>query len=448
MEGLYKIILYLFVCSLAISTVLATVMYVIMSFTKKLKVIVRYNVLITFLSLFVLAIFYIICVQINNAYFEINNQRFIGFTTLNTLTDINNYNIQLSQDSQLWVIIQNAYYKIYNYAFEIILLWYAIFCYKGFRLCLGLVKVKKLILKNKKTIETFWREKAIQCSSRLGIKKSINIYTSSTINSPMVLGFFKPIILVPIELITGMPASQLEAVIYHELAHIKRYDPIINLLQNVLEVIFFFNPPLLWLSNQAKIEREKCCDDMVLNVTNNKKDYVRALYFCAALNTENQDLSLAFANHNEVLLDRVRRILSNKENFYNKTQASLFYILSIVLFIITVAFTSASQLDKPSTDKDNTEQTSIKKTFIFTGITAEELSEEEGGNVVKMLKTIIMRMKNEGVIINDKALSFVLDKNKFIVNDKVLPSEIHERYKVKFIEKDDWRICYNYRIKL
>ena len=450
MEGLYKIILYLFICSLVISTVLATVTYVLILFTKKLKAILRYNILITCLSLFVMTMLYIGCIQINNAYFEINNERFIGFTTLNDITDINNYNVQLSQDSQLWDMGQRAYYKIYNYAFEIILLWYAVFCYKGFRLGFGLRKVKKLILKNKKAIGIFWKEKAICFSSQLGIKKRINIYVSSTISSPMVLGFFKPIILLPIELITGMPASQLEAVIYHELAHIKRYDPIINLLQNVLEVIFFFNRPLLWISNQAKIEREKCCDDIVLDITNNKKDYVRALYFCAELNTKDHDLSLGFADNNEVLLGRVRRILSSRENFYNKTQTPMLYILSILLFIITVAFTSTSQLNSPvaSGDKENTEVTSMNETSIFTGITAEELSEEEGGEVVTMLKTIIIRMKNEGLIINDRDLSFVLDKNKFILNDDPLPSEIHEKYKVKFIKKDDWRICYNYRIKL
>lgn len=451
MEGLSKILLHLFIYSLVISTLLGGIAYFFMFISKKLTSIIRYNILVTFLSLFVISMLYMVCVIISNVYFEANNEQFINLKALDLATYIGKYQTQISTtESNLWSFFLESYYKIYNYAFEIILLWYGVFCYKSVRLYLGLRSIKKIVLESKKEMAVFWNEKVTVFSKKIGLDKKIEIYTSSSIKSPMVLGFFKPVILLPVELITGMPLAQLEAIIYHELTHIKRYDPIVNLLQNILETIFFFNPPLLWLLNQIRSEREKCCDDLVLGVTNNKKDYVKALYFCADLEVNNNDLMLAFASNNEELLDRVKRIVFNKESFYSRTQTAFFYMLSTILLLISLAFTGTSKLNKQILEKDkleSVEKTSIEGTSIFTGITSESLSEEEGKKIVGTLKVIINKMSNEGLINNKKDLSFTLDKDKLIVNNKKVSSDIHNKYKTKFIKKDDWRICYNYRIK-
>ena len=93
----------------------------------------------------------------------------------------------------------------------------------------------------------------------------------------MAIGFFKPLILVPMGLLTHLPADQLHAILLHELGHIRRQDYLVNLLQRFAETVFFFNPAVLWLFALLRRERECCCDDLVLLHTGNRKSYLDAL---------------------------------------------------------------------------------------------------------------------------------------------------------------------------
>jgi hypothetical protein len=297
-------------------------------------------------------------------------------------------------------------------------------------------------------------KKILEFCDTVGIKKNVKVYLSSAINSPVVLGFFKPIILIPIQLTTGLSSEQLEVVIYHELIHVKRYDSIINLVQNVLEAIFFFNLPFLWFSNLIKIEREKCCDDAVLKITHNKKDYISALYFCAGLHIENPPLSLGFASGGEVLLERVERILIDDQNYFKKIILTKFHLLAIFLFVLLmgimgqVKFRNAFNiLPEISTNiAVNTPKDDVY--YTITGISADVLSEKEGKKIVSILTVIKNQMILENLIVpNDKKLSFLLDQNQLIINGQVQSSEIFNKYKRKYIEKSDWRICYNFKIK-
>ena len=94
---------------------------------------------------------------------------------------------------------------------------------------------------------------------------------------PVVIGHLKPVILIPLGCLAGLPADQVEAILLHELAHIRRSDYFVNFLQNITESIFFFNPGLLWISSLIKEERENCCDDIALEQTKNKRGLVQAL---------------------------------------------------------------------------------------------------------------------------------------------------------------------------
>ncbi|WP_425657990.1 M56 family metallopeptidase [Tenacibaculum ascidiaceicola] len=452
MEEFSRILLYFFISSLVIGTFLGGVSYILMLFSKKYTSIVRYNILIMVLSLFVISMTYLVFAIIGDVYFEANNVYSMSIERFSIANNLSDNGVNIAGNSfDIWSIFQEGYYKIYNYSFEITLLWYVIFCYKSLRLYLGLRGIKKIIYKSKEEIDTYWNEKATFFAEKIGLKQKIQIYKSSVVNTPMVLGFIKPIVLLPVQLITGMPQAQIEVIIYHELAHIKRYDPIVNLLQNILETVFFFNPPLLWLLSKIRIEREKCCDDLVLEITNNKKDYLKALYSCAELQIESNKLSVAFASENEALLDRVKRIVSKKEHLYTKTQTIFFYMLTTIFLVASVAFTSVSKPSKEIISKEKTENRetfSEEKTVIFTGITSENLTEEEGKNIVETLKGIINKMSEEGLIQDKNELSFLIDKDKLMLNGKQVSSKIHAIYKSIYIKKNDWKICYNYKIKL
>src|SRR6185295_4749276 len=92
-------------------------------------------------------------------------------------------------------------------------------------------------------------------AGRVKLRRVVRVLQSSLVHVPMAIGYFKPVVLVPLGLVTGLPASQLEAILAHELAHIRRHDYLVNVLQTLIETLFFYHPAIWWLSNQIRSER-------------------------------------------------------------------------------------------------------------------------------------------------------------------------------------------------
>src|SRR3954451_15353943 len=149
-------------------------------------------------------------------------------------------------------------------------------------------------------------------ASYLGIKKEVKIYFSNFIESPLTLGFLKPLILVPIASINHLTTDQLEALLLHELAHIKRADYLINILQSVIQTLLFFNPFVQLLGQLIKKERENCCDDWVLQFQYNPAMYAEALLRIASIPAGHGFTMNATGSKND-LLSRVKRMLNQQE---------------------------------------------------------------------------------------------------------------------------------------
>ena len=457
MEAFYKTLLDIFISSFVFGILLAVAAYIFMHFTSHFKAQIRYNVLVLMLFVFVAVILFFGISHLSTAYEGINSSKYILLPDLAQNTE--NLSCQPIQISKVFLFLENLYIRIYDFALEITLVWCLIFCYKMIKLFWGVRNIKRLILKNKIELNGDWNQKILQFCGKVGIKKNIKVYLSSAISSPVVLGFFRPIVLVPIQLTTGLSQDQLEVVIYHELMHIKRYDSIVNLVQNFLEAIFFFNLPFIWFSNLIKNEREKCCDDAVLEITHNKKDYVSALYYCAAIDVENPALSLGFSGNREVLLERVERILLENQNDISKINLTKFHLFGVFLFVLLIG--AIGQLKIRNTfnllPETSINTTSINETaksskdkgyYTITGITANAMSEKEGEKIVSTLNVMIDQMIDEKLIVtNDKGLSFMLDDNQLVINGKIQPSQIFNKYQSKYIQKSDWRICYNFKVK-
>ena len=114
-------------------------------------------------------------------------------------------------------------------------------------------------------------------SHQMGLKRSVRVFLSHYVKSPLTVGFLKPIILLPFASLNNLSCDQVEAVLLHELAHIKRSDYLFNLLLSVIEVALFFNPFMQLLSRHIKRERENSCDDWVLQFEYNASNYAKAL---------------------------------------------------------------------------------------------------------------------------------------------------------------------------
>ena len=154
-----------------------------------------------------------------------------------------------------------------------------------------------------------------------GVKRIIG-KLSTQIQSPLVFGHFKPILLFPFALLSKLTPEQIEAVILHELAHIKRNDYILNIFQIFIEVVFYFHPVTWWLTSIIKREREHICDDEAAGKELNQKlSYAKALLIIQENNTISGIGSLAFAKKPSEMYLRIKRILepSKNVNFMEKT---------------------------------------------------------------------------------------------------------------------------------
>src|SRR5579871_4214197 len=146
---------------------------------------------------------------------------------------------------------------------------------------------------------------------RLGINKKVKIYLSSLVDSPMTLGFFKYIILIPLATINNLSTQQAEAILLHELAHIKRNDYFLNLLVTVTGILFFFNPFAKLLIRNIRKETENSCDDLVMQFRYDPHSYASALLSLEKMRNHHQLAMAANGRNNHLLLARVKRIQGN-----------------------------------------------------------------------------------------------------------------------------------------
>ncbi|MCW3086929.1 MAG: regulatory sensor-transducer, BlaR1/MecR1 family, partial [Sediminibacterium sp.] len=171
-----------------------------------------------------------------------------------------------------------------------------------------------------------WRLFVKKIAAQLGIRKEIAIFLSDTVSTPVTIGFLKPVILIPVASINHLTIHQLEAVILHELAHIKRYDYLVNMILSVAEIGLFFNPFTQLLSRNIRKERENSCDDWVLQFRYNATTYAEALLRIAYLQSAPAFAMAATGKKND-LLARVKRMIEKKENRFNYRKQLLAFLV-------------------------------------------------------------------------------------------------------------------------
>ncbi|HUL74943.1 MAG TPA: M56 family metallopeptidase [Vicinamibacterales bacterium] len=141
-------------------------------------------------------------------------------------------------------------------------------------------------------------------ADRLLLRRVVHVAESSAVGVPIMIGWLKPVVILPAAVLSGFTPDQVEALLAHELAHVRRHDYLVNLLQAMVETALFYHPAVWWLSARVREEREHCCDDLAVEMCD-RLVYVRALSDLAALTTPH----LAMAASNGSLVARVRRIL-------------------------------------------------------------------------------------------------------------------------------------------
>jgi beta-lactamase regulating signal transducer with metallopeptidase domain len=153
----------------------------------------------------------------------------------------------------------------------------------------------------------FWEQLAVRLSRRLHITRRVRLLESTVVDVPTVIGWMKPVVLLPASALAGLSPHQLEAILAHELAHIRRHDYLVNLLQTLVETLLFYHPAVWWLSRRIRAERENCCDDLAVSLSGDAYTYAKALADLEALRGSGAPLVIA-ANGGS-LVHRVRRLL-------------------------------------------------------------------------------------------------------------------------------------------
>ncbi len=184
-----------------------------------------------------------------------------------------------------------------------------------------------------------WQDRFRELAQRMRMKKPVRILESAIVKVPLVIGSLKPVILVPLGLISGLPAQQVEAIITHELAHIIRKDYLVNILQSLIEVLFFYHPAIWWLSKNIRIERENICDDMALEMCGDSLIYARALTSLQEMNLGTPGIALAFTKKKHLMLNRIQRMMKRSSNTSNFAER---FIMAIVLFAGAITITASA----------------------------------------------------------------------------------------------------------
>lgn len=208
-----------------------------------------------------------------------------------------------------------------------------------------------------------------QLARQMGITQTIRLLESLQIDSPMVIGWLRPVVLLPPSLLTSLTATELDAVLAHELAHIRRYDYLVNLLQTLTETLLFFHPAVWLLSRYIRTEREYCCDDEAVSICGSKTNYARALAAVEA-NRPVPQLAMPFIGSNRnMTLNRVRRIMGLPVGLPNAWLNGGGVLLLAAMALTAVALTQSEGTAAPETANNSGEAVEGFETTLRTSKT-------------------------------------------------------------------------------
>lgn len=190
---------------------------------------------------------------------------------------------------------------------QIVLLWLVGVVVLSSRLVVSWLRANRLARRGATPATAQWQRALVRLARTLHVRRAVTLLESAAVEVPTVVGWMRPVILIPAATLTGLSPEQIEMILAHELAHIRRHDFFVNLLQAVVETLMFYHPAVWWMSRQVRVERENCCDDLAVAVCGNALQYARALTRLEELRSE--PVQVALAANGGSLIERVRRLV-------------------------------------------------------------------------------------------------------------------------------------------
>jgi bla regulator protein blaR1 len=275
-----------------------------------------------------------------------------------------------------------------THASLVVVTWFIIFLARFVQLLSGLVNAQRFRHYQTSPAPSEWQQRLALLLNRLQITHPVSLLQSGLVKVPMVVGWLKPVILVPVGMLAHISPEQVESILLHELAHIRRQDYVFNLVQHVVDTLFFFNPALLWISSLIRTERENCCDDIAIRQTNSRRRLIEALVSFHEYRQSAQPYALSLTGKNKGVVRRVERIVHRKNHSLNVGERLL---LMCGLMTLSVAFiTIDSSRQDTSTSAVTPSVTRIQAPAPSTPSSAAATTPPSGKGILKPASTPAM----------------------------------------------------------
>jgi bla regulator protein blaR1 len=223
------------------------------------------------------------------------------------------------------------------------------------RLNLGLLAARRIKVSSVQPALEATRNLLGTLRIKLGIERTVLLLDSARVQAPTVIGWLEPAILLPLGCMAGLSRVQVEAILIHELAHIRRHDYLVGLLQSMAEMVLFYHPAVWWVSTQIRREREHCCDDLAVEVSGDRLAYARAL---SLLEERRSPIPAgAFGATGGVLKKRIARLLGFEPPPIFPPAAALLLLLACAVAGVAaaraVAQAAPAQSSSPATPHED-----------------------------------------------------------------------------------------------
>lgn len=261
--------------------------------------------------------------------------------------------IKKSSPESFWLYWQSQFTTYFNQHLPLIVtVWLCGLAFFMLRMLGGLAYVQQLRHQGILPVQEEWEEVLRELAQKLKIRQHVAILESLRIQSPVVIGHFKPLILMPVGLLAGLSIDQVEAILAHELAHVYRRDYLLNLVQTLIEALFYFNPGVWWISSCIRIEREHCCDDMAVALCQNNLEYAKALVSIKEMRRGfTPQLAMAAGSKKKLLLTRIQRILQQPVNTSDMSE-KIMVTGMLAFMLVCMSLKAERKMPEPVREKE------------------------------------------------------------------------------------------------
>jgi beta-lactamase regulating signal transducer with metallopeptidase domain len=242
----------------------------------------------------------------------------------------------------------------------IVMAWFAGAAACSLRLLMGFISAAALRRSRHAPAPTEWQQTLDRLIERMHVSRSVRLLATDRVDSPSVIGWLRPVILAPVGVLCGLTPEQVEALLAHELAHVRRHDYLVNVLQGIAESLLFYHPAVWWISNQIRAEREHCCDDLAVAASGDVLVYARALAELESMRPAH--FKAALSANDGSLLRRIQR-LTNPVAAYRPAGWGAAWSLGALLLlgIAGVAVTGAQGQSQPVVNLDHLWTDTVKQ---------------------------------------------------------------------------------------